>query len=254
MILWSSTQPSQSNFLQRAQVKKRMQLFKGELMIGVVTGVLDVRDDTPLMSSPSGQVVSSPIHTRSIVVLTPTQAIKFTTLSRERHVSWLTALNFLVHNDPTDLIIPRGITSSPSHGSLWGSHYPPSGTASSITSSQGTAQFLGNLAQAQFGSYTVRKNSLPDFVDRHASREDQSPLGHRTRYDDESYATPPSVPRIPTGRRFEGGRERSGSGSGSREWDDPSWGNRETIRMDAFVRRSPPRLEVDIDHSLFREF
>jgi hypothetical protein len=30
--------------------------------------------------------------------------------------------------------------------------------------------------------------------------------------------------------------------------------SRETIRMDAFVRRTPPRHEEDIDDSLFREF
>src|SRR5271154_2006843 len=100
------------------------------LIIGVVTGVLDVKDDTPLMISPSSSQLPSPVHNRSIVVLTPTQAIKFTALSRERHISWLTALNFLVHNDPADLIIPRGITTSPSQNSLWAREpmYPASGT------------------------------------------------------------------------------------------------------------------------------
>jgi Meiotic cell cortex C-terminal pleckstrin homology len=226
------------------------------LIIGVVTGVLDVRDDTPLMTSPSTSHLPSPPHNRSIVVLTPTQAIKFTALSRERHISWLTALNFLVHNDPADLIIPRGITSSPSHGSLWGREtvYPTSATASSIASSQNTSQPFPPPSSQQsfpFGSYTVRKNSLPDFAPVHA-REDSSPLGYKQRYDDE-YAKPPSVPRIPTGRRFEG-RERSGSGSGTINWEDPtSMGNRGTIRMDAFVNRTPPRHE-DIDDNLFREF
>ena len=227
------------------------------LIVGVVTGVLDVKDDTPLMTSPSSSQLTTPVHNRSIVVLTPTQAIKFTALTRERHISWLTALNFLVHNDPADLIIPRGITASPSNGSLWAREpvYPTSATASSIASSSTTAHHHGPHSHHNFSSYTVRKNSLPDFVPIHHPREDTSPLGYKHRYDD-GYAIPPSVPRIPTGRRFDGGRERSGSGSGTRDWEDPHWpgGNRETIRMDAFVKRTPPRHEEDIDDNLFREF
>lgn len=248
-------------------------------MIGVVTSVLDVRDDTPLMTSPSSSHLPAPAHNRSIVVLTPTQAIKFTALTRERHISWLTALSFLVHNDPADLMIPRSVSASPSQGSLWAREpvYPASATASSIASSHGTQQHPFHVmqqhayhpvphtaqgiiqppSQAIFGTYTVRKNSLPDFAQsRLPSRDEGSPLGYKQRLEVE-YALPPSVPRIPTGRRFEG-RERSGSGSAARNWDDreePPWnGNRETIRMDAFVKRTPPRLEVDIDDNLFREF
>jgi len=206
-----------------------------------------VKDDTPL-TSPSTSHLPAPLHNRSIVVLTPTQAIKFTVLSRERHISWLTALNFLVHNDPADLIIPRGL-SPQSNGSNWGREplYPPSAGGSSIASSQGTQPF-------GFGSYVVRqKNSLPEFVPP-MSRDDHSPLGYKHRVD-EQYAIPPSVPRIPTGRRFEHGRQRSGSGSVTKEWEDPNWpGGRETIRMDAFVRRSPSRPDADIDDNLFREF
>lgn len=228
-------------------------------MVGVVTGVLDVKDDTPLLISSSSSHSPTPVHNRSIVVLTPTQAIKFTALSHERHISWLTALNFLVHNDPADLIIPRGISVSPSNGSLWAREpvYPASGTASSIASSLTTQQhYPGPNPQSHaYGSYTVRKNSLPEFVPTHPprSRDEISPLGYKHRIDDQ-YAIPPSVPRIPTGRRFEG-RERSGSGSGTRDWEDPNWpGNRETIRMDAFVKTTQPRHEEFIDDNLFREF
>lgn len=223
-----------------------------------MTGVLDIKDDTALVSSPgSSHLNQSPSHNRSILVLTPTEAIKFTTLTRERHVAWFTALNFLVFNDPADLIIPRGISTGPTQPSLWlrdpGS-YANSVTASSIAASSESQQ------PSFIGSYTVRKTSLPDFM-APAGREEGSPLGYKYRIEDE-YATPPSVPRIPTGRRFEGGRERSGSGGagggggggGVGGWDD-GWG-RETIRMDAFVKRPspPPEEPVEIDHNLFREF
>jgi hypothetical protein len=234
-----------------------------QLIIGVVTGVLDVRDDTPLMTSGSTSHLPSLPHNRSIVVLTPTQAIKFTALSRERHISWLTALNFLVHNDPADLVIPRSMSASPPQGPVWTREpvYAPSATASSIASSQYTSAQATYAAPhpyppGGFGNYTVRKNSLPEFVPPHPPREETSPLGYKYRLAVEEYAQPPSVPRIPTGRRFEG-RERSGSGSGMRgEWEDPNWQgpSRETIRMDAFVNRTPPRLELDIDDTLFREF
>jgi Meiotic cell cortex C-terminal pleckstrin homology len=219
------------------------------------------------MISPSSSHLASPVHNRSIVVLTPTQAIKFTALSRESHIAWLTALDFLVHNDPADLVIPRGISTSPSNGSLWPSAYAPSRTASSIaSSSQGPSLHSQLPPPPQMPaaySYAVHKNaSLSDYESSSRSnrKEDPSPLGHKLRYEDQ-YATPPLVPRIPTGRRFEG-HGRSGSGSGHntlRDWEETGWlsglnGNGETIRMDAFVKRTAPRLDLDIDHTLFREF
>lgn len=217
-------------------------------MVGVVTNVLDVRDDTPLAGSPSQGHLPA-LHNRSIVVLTPTQAIKFTAMTRERHISWLTALSFCVHNDPADLIIPRGL--SPNNS--WGGQpvYQPSNTGSSIASSQGTQQFGSQQSGTQqFGTYMPRHPSLPDFAQPPLP---ESPLGYKQR-GEKAYAIPPSVPRIPTGRRFEG-RERSGSASGSRDWEDPTWqGSRETIRMNAFVRPSPSRTEDIIDDNLFREF
>jgi len=217
------------------------------------------------MISPSSSHLASPVHNRSIVVLTPTQAIKFTALSRESHIAWLTALDFLVHNDPADLVIPRAISTSPSNGSLW--PYAPSRTASSIASSSQGPSLHSQLppppSMPAAYSYSVHKNaSLSDYEgssSRSNRKEDPSPLGYKFRYEDQ-YAQPPLVPRIPTGRRFEG-HGRSGSGSGNnmlRDWEETGWlapgGNGETIRMDAFVKRNPPRLELDIDHTLFREF
>ncbi len=60
----------------------------------MIQSVLDVRDDTP---SPKG---SSPQQTfsRSILILTPQRALKFTAVSKERHYVWLTALSFLSHS------------------------------------------------------------------------------------------------------------------------------------------------------------
>lgn len=54
--------------------------------------MLDVKDDNP---APKG---ASTIFNRSILILTPQRALKFTAVSSERHYVWLTALSFLAHS------------------------------------------------------------------------------------------------------------------------------------------------------------
>ena len=56
-----------------------------------IQSVLDVKDDTPLPKGSSNERV---FH-RSILILTPERALKFTATSKERHFIWLTALSFL---------------------------------------------------------------------------------------------------------------------------------------------------------------
>ena len=56
-----------------------------------IQSVLDVKDDTPM---PKGAANES-IFDRSILILTPERALKFTATSKERHYIWLTALSFL---------------------------------------------------------------------------------------------------------------------------------------------------------------
>jgi len=51
-----------------------------------------VKDDNP---SPKG---TQPLFNRSILILTPARALKFTAISPERHYIWLTALSFLAHS------------------------------------------------------------------------------------------------------------------------------------------------------------
>jgi hypothetical protein len=57
-----------------------------------IQSVLDVKDDNP---SPKG---TAPLFNRSILILTPARALKFTAVSPERHYIWLTALSFLAHS------------------------------------------------------------------------------------------------------------------------------------------------------------
>jgi hypothetical protein len=59
-----------------------------------IQSVLDVKDDNPLPkgSNPQNQ------FNRSILILTPQRALKFTAMTIERHYIWLTALSFLSHS------------------------------------------------------------------------------------------------------------------------------------------------------------
>lgn len=59
-----------------------------------IQSVLDVKDDAPAPRSVGAQ----PIFNRSILILTPARALKFTAPSAERHYLWLTALSFLAHS------------------------------------------------------------------------------------------------------------------------------------------------------------
>jgi hypothetical protein len=65
-----------------------------ELTRSIVTiqSVLDVKDNNP---PPKG---ATEVFDRSILILTPQRALKFTAVTMERHYLWLTALAFLAHS------------------------------------------------------------------------------------------------------------------------------------------------------------
>lgn len=81
-ILWSSKQPSSGSALMGKAGRKL-----------TIQSVLDVKDDNPPPKGANGAVFS-----RSILILTPQRALKFTACSSERHYLWLTALSFLAHS------------------------------------------------------------------------------------------------------------------------------------------------------------
>lgn len=80
-VLWSSKQPVSSVALQGRAGHRKLE----------IQSVLDVRDDAPM---PRG-VDPSSCFGRSILIITPQRALKFTAMSRERHYLWLSALSFL---------------------------------------------------------------------------------------------------------------------------------------------------------------
>jgi len=79
-ILWSDKQPTSSAALMGRSGRKM-----------IIQSVVDVKDNTPL---PKGAKPGD-ICDRSIIVLTPERAIKFSATTEKRHYLWLTALTFL---------------------------------------------------------------------------------------------------------------------------------------------------------------
>ncbi|KAI1123736.1 hypothetical protein F5Y10DRAFT_269811 [Nemania abortiva] len=80
-ILWSSKQPVSGTALMGKSGRKL-----------TIQSVLDVKDDNPI---PKGE---TQIFNRSILILTPQRALKFTAVSAERHYLWLMSLSFLAHS------------------------------------------------------------------------------------------------------------------------------------------------------------
>ncbi|KAF2495624.1 hypothetical protein BU16DRAFT_394558 [Lophium mytilinum] len=83
-VMWSSKQPTSGTALLGKSGRKL-----------TIQSVLDVPDNTPL---PKNVGLNAPVFNRSILILTPARALKFTVVSRERHYLWLTALSFLAHS------------------------------------------------------------------------------------------------------------------------------------------------------------
>ncbi|RMZ87454.1 hypothetical protein DV736_g5318, partial [Chaetothyriales sp. CBS 134916] len=84
-VMWSSKQPTSGSALMGGKSGRKL----------TIKSVLDVKDDNPL---PKGAVLGGPPFNRSILILTPERALKFTATSQERHFIWLTALSFLSHS------------------------------------------------------------------------------------------------------------------------------------------------------------
>lgn len=111
--------------------------------------MLDVQDDNPLPRRPE---LNSAFH-RSILILTPQRALKFTATSAERHGLWMTALSFLAESTrmqtqlpPLPLVPPIPNQSQPSKSSR--DHSPSFGRAKIRDSVRLTQGKLPNLLRS----------------------------------------------------------------------------------------------------------
>ena len=95
-VMWSTKQPTSGPALLGKNGRKRGYIRSFAIIftnthIVTIQSVLDVRDDTPMPKSNAPNAFFG----RSILILTPERALKFTATTRERHYVWLTALSFL---------------------------------------------------------------------------------------------------------------------------------------------------------------
>lgn len=171
---------------------------------------MDVKDDNP---PPKG---AGNIFNRSILILTPARALKFTAVSAERHYVWLTALSFLAHSSQA---IPEIVQSPPvaPQRSIPNFEVPRQGGSklrrNPIRDSIRVAK--GKTSAARPGPTSV--NSSQNGGTDQSIREVESFYSSRTDPVPSNAADPPVVPRF-TERGSQGpplshNRKRSNTGS-----------------------------------------
>jgi len=95
-VMWSSKQPTSGPALMGKNGRKcklsdhHTEPFLTGMSVNIQS-VLDVKDDAPIPKNSNSQTRFG----RSILILTPQRALKFTATTRDRHYVWLTALSFL---------------------------------------------------------------------------------------------------------------------------------------------------------------
>jgi len=153
------------------------------------------------------------VFNRSILILTPARALKFTATTPERHYIWLTALSFLAHSSqavPEIVQAPLPLP-QPSIPDFEIPRQANRARKGGIRDSIRVAK--GKTIAARQGPTSVH-SSQPD----HSVREMESFYSSRAEADASSAADPPTVPRFTdrgpsTGPPLTHGRKRSNTGS-----------------------------------------
>ncbi|KAH6609496.1 nuclear migration [Trichoderma cornu-damae] len=201
-ILWSSKQPSSGSALLGKTGRKL-----------AIQSVLDVKDDNP---PPRG--VTTPIFNRSILILTPQRALKFTAPSAERHYLWLTALSFLAHSYQA---IPEVLTPQPQqHLSVRQQPLPSFEPPRPTKLTRGGIRDSIRLAKGRAAAPKTELASMPSIPDVPTLRigdvmsfraaEPVTGPGHAREISVDA-AEPPMIPRF-SERKGHHGRKRSNTG------------------------------------------
>lgn len=158
-----------------------------------IQSVLDVKDDN---AAPKG---SGPLFNRSILILTPQRALKFTATSADRHYIWLTSLSFLAHSQQAIPEIAPPVTalkSAPENYALPSAKVRKPGIRDSIRLAKGKTSVARSgpvsIASSQADSVppsipTYRGGSIP---------EEFPPLPIHQREISRDAAEPPYIPRF----------------------------------------------------------
>ncbi|CAK3904699.1 Anucleate primary sterigmata A [Lecanosticta acicola] len=132
-IMWDTKQPNSGAALLGKKGRKL-----------TIQSVLDVEDLTPLPKN-------AELYTawkRSILILTPERALKFTAINEERHALWMTALSFLSQSAQLPTQIPRPPPSKV--------HAPPIPPVPAIPSTSIDGVPIKRHRSPSFGRSTVR--------------------------------------------------------------------------------------------------
>ncbi|KAF2012344.1 hypothetical protein BU24DRAFT_275094 [Aaosphaeria arxii CBS 175.79] len=182
-VLWSSKQPTTSSALIGKSGRKL-----------TIQSVLDVADNTPVPKNAGTEV----LFNRSILILTPARALKFTAATRERHYLWLTALSFLAHsNAPMPEINPAPPVPPPAEEMA----HKPSTATLRRSHVRDSVRLAKNKANPVAQRYASRAEPMPDFYSRPGGGFD-APVPES--------ASPPAIRRGPYH-----GRKRSSTGPGA---------------------------------------
>lgn len=144
-----------------------------------IQSVLEVEDPTPV---PRGAELETAWR-RSILILTPARALKFTTVSAERHQLWLTALSFLARSTRLPTQIPPVPSKPPPP--------PPIETLAGSTPAFGRATVRDSIR--------IAKGKRPDFPPPRISSGSQGnsmAAAEPTDGADDNAADFPAVPRL----------------------------------------------------------
>ena len=153
----------------------------------MIQSVLDVKDDTPLPKNAGSQSVFD----RSILILTPQRALKFTAISRERHYIWLTALSFLSHSTRgmDDLASPPPVPPQ--------EYQPPASHEASVsfrrTPVRDSIRVAKSRSRPSLGAHSF---SSPIVEREQKVIQDTILMWGDREVDSEDAAEPPQVPRV----------------------------------------------------------
>ncbi|KAK2625222.1 hypothetical protein QTJ16_005591 [Diplocarpon rosae] len=181
-VMWSSKQPTSGSALMGKAGRKL-----------TIQSVLDVKDDNaPPRGSPA-------LFNRSILILTPTRALKFTATSPERHYAWLTALSFLAHSSHAVPEIAQA-TLPLSEASIHEFGLPSQANdPARVGFRDSTRVARGKTVLARYGPTSIRSSQK-----NNSARETESISSHNEQIHSEFSAKPPVVPRF--SERGQGGQ------------------------------------------------
>lgn len=202
-ILWSSKQPSSGSALMGKTGRKL-----------TIQSVLDVKDDNP---PPKGVAT---VFNRSILILTPQRALKFTATTPDRHYVWLTALSFLAHSSQAipDMISAPGPLVKPTQ--LPDAEFPPQpkikrgGIRDSIRLAKGrTAPSMRTAVPSVPSIQSAQSSQLGDVAEFHIPETLGVISSSHVRENSEDAAEPPFIPRFnERSQAMAHGRKRSNTG------------------------------------------